>query len=91
LDVGKFERIVLGGDLGFEVVLCGLEPGLGFRLLVQQLALGKQGLAFLGGFSGGGSLGEERKVFGGFWQDAFPKKTPQDVLERLPGSRFLTS
>ena len=48
LDVGLGERGVLGVELCFEVVLRGLEPGLGVGLLVEQRGVGVKGLAFLG-------------------------------------------
>ena len=48
LDVGLGERGVFGVELGFEVVLRGLEPGLGIGLLVEQRGVGFEGLAFVG-------------------------------------------
>jgi hypothetical protein len=42
------ERGVFGVELGFQVVLRGLEPGLGVGLLVEQRGVGFEGLAFFG-------------------------------------------
>ena len=48
LDFVLGEGGVFGVELGFQVVLRGLEPGLGVRLLVQQVGVVFEGLAFLG-------------------------------------------
>ena len=48
LDVGLGERGVFGVELGFEIVLRGLETDLGVGLLVEQRGVGFESLAFLG-------------------------------------------
>ena len=48
LDFCLGERGVLGVELGFKIVLRGLEPGSGVGLLVEECGVGIEGLAFVG-------------------------------------------
>ena len=66
LDLGLGERGVLGVELGFEIVLRGLEPGFGVGLLVEERGVGGEGLAFLGVVGVAGDLLEAGlHAFGG--------------------------